>query len=284
MKNITNLLFGLTVGAAALGGPLDIERGKQFNDSAGKPVNLTIVSAQANRVRLKMLYPPEHASPSAVEAGPRGTLRELSATNEFAGPRNLPRFILSGTSNGYRHDVPAALLITEGAVKSAIDSSPPGDPAGATCKLAAESKYQYSGILCGADADQGWRILETAQYQPRMCRNALQSGPMLIEKSGEVGICPVARTGAKPTNRMAVCLDAARTMHFVYSDPVELYALAKWLKDGPLQCKMAIAAIRWRHRSPTVLSNLLGGKVRRPSPIQTSLLRSVHPSTNATCW
>jgi uncharacterized protein YigE (DUF2233 family) len=149
--------------------------------------------------------------------------------------------LLSGSLKGYRQDVPVGLLIADGTVKSSIDTSPPRDPAGATCRLATESKYQYSGILCIADSATGWRIIDTADYKPQMCRHALQSGPMMIEKSGQVGICPTARTGTKPISRTAVCMDATNMAHFIYSEPIEIYTLANWLRNGPLKCKVALS-------------------------------------------
>ncbi len=221
----------------AWAGSLDIDRSQRFEDGTGKPVVVTVVSAHPNRVNFRALYPPEHVN---QDSGSRTSLVALAAAKPFSGLRRSPRFIVSVSPNGFRSDVPIGLLISDGIVKSLVDGSPPRDVGAATCSIAAAAQYRYSGILCGSDMAPSWRIVDVGEYQPRMCRNAVQSGPMLVDPSGTIGVCPLPRLDSRPVSRLAVCLDAANVMHFVYTAPVDLFSLATWLKEGRLKCKVAL--------------------------------------------
>lgn len=208
-----------------------------FDGAGGRKVELKVLSAAPGQVRLTVLS----ANKLLGRRDQPTSLEEMTATRELGRPRSKERYLTSAGFSSFRSDVPVGLLVSGGKTLSAIDGSPPQAAASGTCPAAQRSQLRFSGVLC-VRPDGNWQILPAAAYQPGMCTEAVQAGPMLIEPGGVLGICegeaPAARVS--PASRLVACVDALNVLHMVLSEPTELFPLATWLRSGPLKCDAAL--------------------------------------------
>lgn len=208
-----------------------------FVGNGGARVAVQVVSAPASSAQLQVLYPPAVV---AVQDTP-ATLQGMAGSKMFVRPVDKWRSLFNAGFSSSRYDVPVGLLVTEGKVRSPIDSSPPRTGAGADCPAAAGARFRFSGILCVRADTQRWEIMRTQDYQPGACREAVQAGPLLVEPGGALGICEApAAASAAPSPRTAVCIDAENRLHLIRSEATLLHPFARWLAEGPLKCQVAL--------------------------------------------
>ena len=213
------------------------ERRESFHREDGSTVEVRILSASPNDVRLRVL----HAATVVGDRSSSTSLFAIAGTPDLARPRKRERFLLSAGFSAYRTDVPVGLLISDGRLQSPVDASPPRAQAAVGCAAAARSKYRFSGLLCVGSESDTWKILPTADYKPGQCKEAVQSGPLLVEPGGEPGVCQDASRGSNvPYARLAACIDSAGGLHMVLTGPTSLYSFSQWLATGPLKCNVAL--------------------------------------------
>lgn len=99
-----------------------------------------------------------------------------------------------------------------------------------------------SGVFC-VDSSERVSIIKKEKYKSGMCRNALQSGPLLIEPGAVLGERPTERA-TRAYSRSLVALDRRGGLHFLITSPAHLYDLAKVMlkpvSDGGLGCSVAL--------------------------------------------
>lgn len=207
-----------------------------FDGTEGHRVELVVLSAAPGQVRLTVLQ----SSKVMARRDQPTSLEGMKDTRELGRPRSAERYLTSAGFSSYRSDVPVGLLVSGGKTLSAFDSSPPRETSHATCPASQRSTLRYSGIMC-VRPDGKWQILPAAEYQPGMCTEAVQSGPLLIEPGGVQGICEGEAAAARPAHsRLVACIDSMNTLHMVLSEPTALFPLANWLRTGPLKCDVAL--------------------------------------------
>jgi uncharacterized protein YigE (DUF2233 family) len=203
----------------------------------GKPVAVEVVSSISSERRLRVL----HAAAVVGNRDIATSIKGLSTTPKMAEIHHQQRILLSAGYSSYRTDVPVGLLVSNGKVHSLIDFSPSRTNARSQCDAAAEAKYLFSGILCVPVAARGWQIVPTGQYQEGQCKEAVQSGPLLVELGGKPGICESPHGEVEEVHaRMAACIDHDDKLHLVRTDPTTLYSFSQWLLHGRLKCTVAL--------------------------------------------
>lgn len=238
MTAVTSRLAGVLLAALALHAVAQPLRKSEtaFDGAGGHRVELKVLSAAPGQVRLTVLHPKRVIG----RADQPTSLEGMAATRELGRPRSIERYLTSAGYSSYRTEVPVGLLVSSGKTLSAIDGSPPQAAPGGTCPASQRSTLRYSGVLC-VRPDGKWQVLPAAEYQPGMCTEAVQAGPMLIEPGGVMGICEGEATAARPSHsRLVACVDAMNTLHMVLSEPTALFPLANWLRTGPLKCDVAL--------------------------------------------
>lgn len=224
-----------TLALDAVGQPLQRSEAA-FGGAGGQRVELKVLSATPGKVRLTVLHPNKVLGRRDQPI----SLKGMTASRELGRPRSIERYITSAGFSSYRSEVPLGLLVSGGMTLSAIDGSPPEVASGGTCPASQRSTLRYSGVLC-VRPDGKWSVLPAAEYQPGMCAEAVQAGPMLIEPGGVMGICEVEATAAGPSHtRLVACVDTMNILHMVLSEPTALLPLANWLRTGPLKCDVAL--------------------------------------------
>lgn len=156
--------------------------------------------------------------------------------------RHKPLALANGGLSSYRADVPLGLLIVDGRVYGRVSrekTTRVGDDG------AKSEGFRWSGILCQRSADAVWDIVTVEQYAPDTCRQALQSGPLLVEPDGVPGIDPKEPERRRAYARTAVCLMGDRRLRLVVvAEPTHLYPFAQWLArpvaDGGAGCRVAL--------------------------------------------
>lgn len=166
--------------------------------------------------------------PAETRAGD-ATLADLA--RHLVERRELGRHdwaVLNGGLSAFRTDVPLGLLVVDGKTLGTLSrEKAPGTaamarPAGATA-------LRWAGILCQG-ADKRWQILASERYQPGLCRQAIQSGPVLVEPGAKAAIGEDEPRRTRPYARSAVCLMPDGRMRFVIvTQPTHLLPFARWL-------------------------------------------------------
>lgn len=238
MTAVASRLAGVLLAALALHAVAQPLRKSEtaFDGAGGHRVELKVLSAAPGQVRLTVLHPNKvigrRDQPTSLEG--------LLTTRELGRPRSMERYLTSAGFSSYRSEVPVGLLISGGKTLSAIDGSPPQVDSGVACPASKRSTLRYSGVLC-VRPDGKWQVLPAAEYQPGMCTEAVQAGPMLIEPGGVLGLCEGEATAARPSHsRLVACVDSTNILHMVLSEPTPLFPLANWLRTGPLKCDVAL--------------------------------------------
>lgn len=178
-------------------------------------IDLHAVRVDPNKVHVVVLD--TYATMS--EAGSKYAAYSLRDLKRISGAVAL---INGGFSQSFALPVPAGLVVQNGET---------------TARLNRESKLQ-SGVFCMND--EGAKVVNKADYSDELCRDALQSGPKIVEYDGENGI----RAPKNPFTRSVACVDAEGRVLLVRSSSATLYHLAEVLRapesDGGYGCQAAL--------------------------------------------
>jgi len=99
-----------------------------------------------------------------------------------------------------------------------------------------------TGVFC-IDQTGRARIFHVGAYRQGTCREAVQSGPVVIEPHGVVGILQREDTHPRLA-RFLTALDRSGKLHFLATTPAHLYDLAQLMvrpvKNGGMDCTDAL--------------------------------------------
>lgn len=169
------------------------------------------------------------------------SIREAERSRRVGRAITLNALLVNGGFSETPTERPAGLLISEGALVSLADFSiRKGDPKN-SCKMRQRDAPRLAGVLCIAK-DGRASIGDVLQAKPDACHGAIQAGPLLVEKAGEVAICD--SEGAEQAFRTAVCLQQGTLSFVVTKERIATYDLARWLATplsaGGLGCERAL--------------------------------------------
>lgn len=210
--------------AAAAAAGANVVREDATIKSAGLPdVRATVFTVDPARARIRVLTAQD------VKYGPSDhhgvSVREAADTPLVGRVITRHTLLFNGGFSAADTDVPAGLLVSDGAIVSlASYATKRADPASA-CALRRVERPRLSGVFCvapsGAVSIEG---LDKTNFD--RCQQAVQAGPMLVERPGEPGVCDGATESAI---RTAVCLRGQQLLVVVTAAPITLHSLATWL-------------------------------------------------------
>ncbi len=199
------------------------------------PITLQVLRADPAEVEIAVIDTYSTVSTRGVKY-PSYSLRDLArATNALA-------LINGGFGQSTYYPVPAGLVVQDGRQKSRLNSAS-RTQSGVFCMPETERRTASaaSGSTETAAGPPGKaRIVNKGDYRPGLCRQALQSGPKIVEYDGENGISRPARA----FERSVVCVDGAGRVLFVQTSRVSLFHLADILRApeeaGGYGCQAAL--------------------------------------------
>jgi len=212
-----------------------------FNDAAGKPIKATSLTIDMKAANLQVLSVPFELKASLGSA-------EVSLRSFAAHASKQPRYgnkewiAVNGGFSSYRVDVPLGLLVVNGKVYSPLVKEKTR-----TAYAASDSEFgklRWSGVLCQFKGNNSWDVIAATRYQPGLCQQALQAGPVPVEPNSKVGISPAEATREKPYKRTIICLMNDTRMRTVVTQETQLFPLAQWLSKAEsgrgLGCRVAL--------------------------------------------
>lgn len=210
-------------------------------DAEGLKLGLKWVSFDIARADVRVLATAPLVSPEL------DTLRGLPlraalqpVTRRFRDPGEL--LLVNGGFSGSRTDRPVGLLITDGRVTSTPDFQLLRGNPNDVCAARRQDRPRYSGLVCATGAGQLLVLPLLAQTDLGTCRQALQSGPMVVE-NGKPAICP-DEVQTRGYRRSVLCIAGPRAHVVLSEEPAHLHDLAHWLvrptATGGLGCRDVI--------------------------------------------
>lgn len=231
------------------------------------PITLQVLRADPAQVEIAVIDTYSTVSSRGVKY-PSYSLRDLArATNALA-------LINGGFGQSTYYPVPAGLVVQDGRQKSRLNSAS-RTQSGVFCMPETERRTASaaSGSTETAAGPPGKaRIVNKGDYRPGLCRQALQSGPKIVEYDGENGISRPARA----FERSVVCVDGAGRVLFIQTSRVSLFHLADILRApedaGGYGCQAAL------NLSGDVESGLLyttGGKLQSVGEVDAPVASAI---------
>jgi uncharacterized protein YigE (DUF2233 family) len=238
------LAVGLTLAAApALGSPEPAwapVKATRFPAGNNSSARASVLTVDPSKVEVRIV-----SVPLVLGAQDRSgdySLRSLARHLDSTTSSRSSWVAVNGGLSSSREDIPLGLLIVDGKVYSRLATAK-GSAATASA-TSVFSSYRWSGILCQDRKGGTWDIIPAATYVSRMCYQALQAGPVLVEPDGKIGVAATEPARSKPYMRTAVCLSGGLLKIVVVRDPTNLYPFAKWLSAsesaGGLGCRVAL--------------------------------------------
>jgi uncharacterized protein YigE (DUF2233 family) len=141
---------------------------------------------------------------------PADRYRAYSLREVIAATR--PSFAVTG-AEGISSTIPSplGLIIDSGKTISPLDRS---------------SEFA-TGVFC-IRVDGTADIVSRDAYKPKQCAQAIQSGPVLIDGTGKIGIGP-GEVQKKLHERLVIGIDRQRSLHVISTSPAHLYDLAQFM-------------------------------------------------------
>ena len=214
---------------------MDVRRERHQVAGLRKPVTLQVLRADPAQVEIAVVDTYSTVSARGVKY-PSYSLRDLARVTDALA------LINGGFGQSTYYPVPAGLVVQDDRQKSPLNSAS-RTQSGVFCLPAVEQRTASasSGTTAGASGPPGKaRIVNKGDYRPGLCRQALQSGPKIVEYDGENGIS----RPAKAFERSVVCVDSAGRVLFVQSSRVSLFHLADILRApeaaGGYGCQAAL--------------------------------------------
>jgi uncharacterized protein YigE (DUF2233 family) len=212
-----------------------------FNAAGGKPVKATSLTVDMKAANLQILSVPFELKSSlgSAEVSLRSFAEQISKQPRYG---NKEWIAVNGGFSSYRVDVPLGLLVVNGKVYSPLAKE---KPRAAYAASASEfSKLRWSGVLCQLKDDNSWDIIAATRYQPGLCQQALQAGPVPVEPNSKVAISAAEATQEKPYKRTILCLMKDTRVRAIVTQETQLFHLAQWLSKpesgGGLGCRVAL--------------------------------------------
>ena len=233
---VTLLLSGSIASAAWF----VLDRSHSFKGAGGQSVNVTSVTVDIKTANLQILSVPFElkASLGSAEVSLRSFAEQISKQPRF---KNKEWIAVNGGFSSYHVNVPLGLLVVNGKVYSPLAKE---KSKGYVASGSDFGNLRWSGVLCQLKANSSWDVIAASRYQPGICQQALQAGPVPVEPNSEVGISSTEATKEKPYNRTIICLMEDARMRAVVTEATQLFPLAQWLSKpkwrGGLGCRVAL--------------------------------------------
>ena len=214
---------------------MDVRRERHQVAGLRKPVTLQVLRADPAQVEIAVIDTYSTVSARGVKY-PSYSLRDLARVTDALA------LINGGFGQSTYYPVPAGLVVQDDRQKSPLNSAS-RTQSGVFCMPAAEQRTA-SASSRATEAAAGRpgkaRIVNKGDYRPGLCRQALQSGPKIVEYDAENGIS----RPAKAFERSVVCVDSAGRVLFVQTSRVSLFHLADILRApeaaGGYGCQAAL--------------------------------------------
>jgi len=214
---------------------MELRRERHQVAGVRKPITLQVLRADPAEVEIAVVDTYSTVSARGVKY-PSYSLRDLARVTDALA------LINGGFGQSTYYPVPAGLVVQDGRQKSPLNKAS-RTQSGVFCMPAAERRTASATTrtTAGASGPPGKaRIVNKGDYRPGLCRQALQSGPKIVEYDGENGISRPARA----FERSAVCVDGAGRVLFVQASRVSLFHLADILRApeaaGGYGCQAAL--------------------------------------------
>ena len=208
----------------------------------GQRINTIVVTVDIKDTKLRIV-----SVPFELGARPGGlaetSLRDLAESlNARPGYQRGEWIAVNGAFSSYREDVPLGLLVVDGKVYSTLSKE---RAKGSGSSGSAFGQLRWSGILCERRKDGDWDVIPAIRYEPGLCQQALQAGPVLVEPGAVVGVASTEPSSGAPYKRTAICLTRDGKMRMVVVlEATYLFPLAQWLgkseREGGLGCRVAL--------------------------------------------
>lgn len=214
---------------------MEIRRERHQVAGVRKPITLRVLRADPAEVEIAVVDTYSTVSARGVKY-PSYSLRDLARVTDALA------LINGGFGQSTYYPVPAGLVVQNDQQKSPLNKAS-RTQSGVFCMPAAERRTASAtiGTTAGASGPPGKaRIVNKDDYRPGLCRQALQSGPKIVEYDGENGISQPARA----FERSVVCVDGVGRVLFVQASRVSLFHLADILRApeaaGGYGCQAAL--------------------------------------------
>jgi uncharacterized protein YigE (DUF2233 family) len=189
-----------------------------FNGVAGNKINLIALRVDPSKYSAKVI--------DTVAVIGKQNRTAIYSLKESAKATRPVVIINGGFSASYSFPIPAGLLVINGKEIK---------------KMNTDSSVQ-SGVFMASD--KGWSIIHRSKYKSGKYTNALQSGPLIIEPSGVVGIKEIDVQKHKAYRRSVLGIDKLGRLILIVTEEVNLYDLAQFLVQsdeiGGLGCTVAL--------------------------------------------
>ena len=212
-----------------------------YKTEGGQLIKPTVFEVDMRKDQLRVISVPfeAHSSPGSSELSLRDLGKVLAEQRKY---RSRDWMLVNGGFSSYAVDVPLGLLVTEGRVYSTVTLEKNKESG----KDASEfNQLRWGGILCQRKSEGPWEIIPATRYRPKMCWQAIQAGPVLVEPDSKVGIAVNEPKLKFPFKRTVICLPKEPTIKVVLTEQnTSLLSLARWLAKpksaGGLGCRAAI--------------------------------------------
>jgi len=230
-------LVALAAGGHAAAGAVSHE--EVVIKGAGTPdVAASVFTVDPAQSRIRVLTTQDLVDGSSGHHGI--SVREAADTALVGKVITKHALLFNGGYSDINTDVPVGLVVSDGAVVSLASHAVTRADRASACPFRQQERLRLSGVLCVSSAG-AVSIIDVQKAGPEICRQALQAGPMLVEKAGEPAVC---RDDGQTAVRTAVCIRHEQLLVVVTATPISLYALASWFAApaGPdgLGCERAL--------------------------------------------
>jgi len=205
-------------------------------DATHKTIAVTVVTVDLRRGKLKITAPDLEVPPAQKGAelhSVRSFANELASSRRYRGSEWI---VANGGFSSHRVEIPLGLFVANGKLLSTLTRERTRSPS------SDDGELRWSGVLCQLQDRKTWDILHASLYESGKCVQALQAGPLLVERGGKPGILEDEPKRTNPYVRLAVCLRDESSLSLVLTqDKTHLLPLSRWLAArGGLGCKVAL--------------------------------------------
>jgi len=240
---LTSLLVALAATSAFASPWWSLQESLVFPSGDGRQIRADVLTVDLKAANVRIVSVPFEGG--AGVSSSEMSLRAFAAALAASHPRYRSKewIALNGAFSSFRADVPLGLLVVDGKVYSTL-SREKAKPGWASVGIEF-GQLRWSGILCQLKSTKAWDIVAAAIYQPGLCQQALQGGPVTVASDSIVAVALNEPRMEKAYKRTMVCLTHENTMRLiVVTQEAHLLPLAQWssraVSAGGLGCRVAL--------------------------------------------
>lgn len=212
----------------------------EIPQTAGSPVRSVVFELDPAAVHAHVIST-ALLKPEAQRSGSGLSIQDAAKHPEVQSLARKEALLVNGGYSGSQTSRPVGLLISNGQIisvpKYVLDKGEPKS----NCPALRKDHYAYDGIVCGLSGGE-LRIDALTHVNVEECREAVQTGPVLVESVGQIPYC--GAPDYKSWARTALCSLPGRVKVIVTLDPISMRDLATWLArpeaKGGLGCTSAV--------------------------------------------